>query len=291
MKGSAHQAAVRCLCRKANKNYACAAIADAARQHTQCQEEIERARNAVKSKKPVAKKARAPKVEADKEDKKWSLLGMFSDLKDDAVNSFNGTLIGVVLRLARSVVFEGDELRNLPTRQLAMLQQTGQYLHDLREVAGLTLDDLAEALDLSDKTLLQAVEEGTAALSFELILRLAAILAKYDPVPFIFQFIRTYSPETWETLDSWGIGLLPLQFERERRFVNILRQHNAARDLSDQEFADLLKLTDSAFNMGLNWYKEKHPEWSTQVEDKENDRDKDKDKDKDKESDKERGEQ
>jgi hypothetical protein len=121
-------------------------------------------------------------------------------------------------------------------------------------------------LDLSDKSLLQAVEEGTAALSFELILRLAAILAKYDPVPFVFQFIRTYSPEIWETLDSWGIGLLPLQFERERRFINILRQHNMARELSDQEFADLLKLTASAFNLGLNWYTEKHPEWMTEAD-------------------------
>ena len=222
----------------------------------------------MKGKKQTVKKTKPKKVKSSTPDKKWSFFGMINDLKDDALNTFQGTIIGLVLKLARNVVFDGEELRNLPTKQLEMLQQTGQYLHDLRKVAGLTLDDLADAIDLSDKSLLEAAEKGTAALSFELILRLAAILARYDPIPFVFQFVRTYSPETWETLDSWGIGLLPLQFERERRFINILRQHDIARELSDDEFADVIKLTSSAFNLGLNWHKEKHPEWTADVEDK-----------------------
>ncbi len=222
----------------------------------------------MKGKSEAVKTTKPKKIKSNTPDKKWSLFGMIKDLKDDALDSFQGTIIGLVLKLARSVVFDGEELRNIPAKQLKMLQQTGQYLHDLREVAGLTVDDLADAIDLSDKSLLEAVEGGTAALSFELILRLAAVLAKHDPVPFVFQFIRTYSPETWETLDSWGLGLLPLQYERERRFINILRQHDIAREMSDEEFTDLLKLTSSAFNMGLNWHKEKHPEWSTDIEGK-----------------------
>ena len=201
-----------------------------------------------------------------KKNSKWSVFGLIDNLKEEALNSFQGTVIKLILKLTRSVTFDGDELRGLPKKQLALLKQSGLYLRDLREVAGLTVSDLSDAIDLSDNTLLEAVEDGTAALSFELILRLAAILARHDPVPFVFQFIRTYSPETWEALESWGIGLLPLQYERERRFVNILRQHHIARDMSDEEFDDLIRLTDSAFNLGLSWYKEKHPEWAKDVD-------------------------
>ncbi|MCG8611290.1 MAG: XRE family transcriptional regulator [Pseudomonadales bacterium] len=201
------------------------------------------------------------------EDKKWSIRNLITDLRDDALDTVAGTAISLILKLARNVLFDNKSLAKMPDRQLELLSQTGHYVRDLREVAGLTVDDLADAIDLSDKSILEAVEAGTATLSFELILRLSAVLARYDPVPFILQFIRTYSPETWEMLDDWGIARIPMQFERERRFVSILRRHHIARELTDDEFMDLLKLTDDAFRVGLNWYHRKHPEWSSDRDD------------------------
>ena len=137
--------------------------------------------------------------------------------------------------------------------QLKLMLATGQSLKDLREVAGLTKAELSEALNLKDKSLIEAVENGTATLSFELILRLAALLARNDPLPFILRYTRTYNPEIWRLLHDWGVGRLPLQFEREREFVNIFRRHDAARRLSDEGFAKVLSFTRSAFEMSLHF--------------------------------------
>jgi hypothetical protein len=117
----------------------------------------------------------------------------------------------------------------------------------------LTRDELADAISLEDRTLLQAVEEGTAILSFELILRLASILARHDPVPFMIRFTRTYNPELWRVLEGFGIGRLPVHFEREREFVNIYRGAEGARSLSDEGFARLLELTRASFELGLHF--------------------------------------
>jgi transcriptional regulator with XRE-family HTH domain len=134
-----------------------------------------------------------------------------------------------------------------------MMQETGAGLKDLRELAGLTRSELSEALDLSDQSLLEAVENGTATLSFELILRLAAVLARHDPVPFIIRFTRTYNPEIWGMLEKWGIGRIPVHLERERQFINIYRSHDAARKLSDEGFARVLHFTRAAFEMALHF--------------------------------------
>ncbi len=134
-----------------------------------------------------------------------------------------------------------------------MMQETGACLKDLRELAGLTRSELSEALDLSDQSLLEAVENGTATLSFELILRLAAVLARHDPVPFILRFTRTYNPEIWGMLEKWGIGRIPVHLERERQFINIYRSHDAARKLSDEGFARVLHFTRAAFEMALHF--------------------------------------
>ena len=58
---------------------------------------------------------------------------------------------------------------------------------------------------------------GTATLSFELILRLAGVLARHDPLPFIMRFARTYNPDLWNALEVWGAARLPVQVERERQ--------------------------------------------------------------------------
>jgi transcriptional regulator with XRE-family HTH domain len=137
-----------------------------------------------------------------------------------------------------------------------LMQESGAYLKDVRELAGLTQAELAEALHLSDHSLLAAVEKGTATLSFELILRLAALLARHDPVPFIIKFTRTYDPEIWDILEKWGVGRIPVHFERERQFINIYRGHDAARKLTDKGFDKVLHFTRAAFEMALHFVSE-----------------------------------
>lgn len=139
----------------------------------------------------------------------------------------------------------------LRPERLEMMRETGAYLRDAREVAGLTLMELSESLDLEDKSLLEAVENGTATLSFELILRIAALVARHDPVPFVMRMTRTYNPTVWRILNDWGVGRLTLQVEREREFVNILRRHDAARKLSDEGYKKVLDFTRAAFEMAL----------------------------------------
>jgi transcriptional regulator with XRE-family HTH domain len=134
-----------------------------------------------------------------------------------------------------------------------MMRETGAYLRDVRELAGLTQSELAEAINLSDRSVLAAAEKGTSTLSFELILRLAALLARHDPLPFIMKFTRTYDPEIWNIMEKWGVGRIALQFERERQFINIYREHDAARKLDDRDFEEVLKFTRAAFGMALHF--------------------------------------
>lgn len=140
--------------------------------------------------------------------------------------------------------------------QLKVMVTAGQSLKDLREVAGLTVSELSEAINLKDKTVLEAVENGTATLSFELILRLAALLARNDPVPFILKYSRTYAPDTWKILNDWGAGRLPLHYERERQFINIYRSQDQARQLSDEGYERVLEFTKQAFNLSLHFIAE-----------------------------------
>ena len=140
--------------------------------------------------------------------------------------------------------------------QLKLMLAAGQSLKDLREVAGLTLSEANEALNLKDKSILEAVENGTATLSFELILRLSALLARNDPIPFIIKYTRTYNPEIWKILSDWGLGRLPLQYERERQFINIFRAHDEARKLSDDGYKKVLEFTQKAFDMSLHFIAE-----------------------------------
>jgi transcriptional regulator with XRE-family HTH domain len=155
------------------------------------------------------------------------------------------------LRLA--VDTGGREIAALLPDASGLRHQAGASLRELRELAGLTIDELAEAIELSDRSLLKSVEAGTASLSFELILRLAAILARHDPVPFISEMLRSYNPVLWQLMEEWGVGRLPLQLGREREFVNILRSQDEARGLSDEDFAQVLEFTRSAFATGLHF--------------------------------------
>ncbi|MDN6319052.1 MAG: helix-turn-helix domain-containing protein [Marinobacter sp.] len=159
------------------------------------------------------------------------------------------------LRVGRVLINSQDQLR-------AMLA-AGQSLKDIREVAGLTLSEMSEALDLRDKSVLEAIENGTTTISFELILRLTALIARNDPIPFIMRTTRNYNPEVWQILNDWGIARVPLQFEREREFINIFRRHDSARTLSDEGFRKVLEFTRQSFEMSLHFVEDQEQ----QVED------------------------
>ncbi|MGM0435361.1 MAG: helix-turn-helix domain-containing protein [Pseudomonadota bacterium] len=172
---------------------------------------------------------------------------------------------GTSLKMGRKLMGSQDQLR--------MMLAAGESLRDLREVAGLTVSDLAESLNLRDKSLLEAAEDGTAALPFELILRLAAVLARNDPVPFILKYTRAYSPDTWRVLNDWGVGRLPLHFEREREFINIYRGHDEARELSDEGFKRVLEFTRKSFEMSLHFVAEQEERLNEALDDLEAERD------------------
>jgi transcriptional regulator with XRE-family HTH domain len=133
----------------------------------------------------------------------------------------------------------------------AAVAKAAALVKDAREAAGLTLDDLGEALELKDPSLMALVESGKVGLPFDLILRLATILGRNDPVTFVLQLTRSYNPRVWKSLEALGIGKLLVQAGREREFANIYRSHGAGRNLSDKDFAAALAFSAAAFDSAL----------------------------------------
>lgn len=185
----------------------------------------------------------------------------FFDRVSDATSSafkFAKKTGGTSYKVGKAIIQSQDQLK--------LMVGAGQSLKDLREVAGLTVNELSEAINLKDKSILEAVEDGTSTLSFELILRLAALLARNDPIPFILKYTRTYSPETWRILNDWGVGRLPLHYERERQFINIYRSQDKARELSDEGFNRVLEFTKQAFNLSLHFIGEQEDALQSMLE-------------------------
>lgn len=139
---------------------------------------------------------------------------------------------------------------NHPTTA-ASLQRAGALLHDVRETAGLSIQDLGRAIDLKDATLIEHFEAGRAALPFDVILRIAAVLGRNDPVPFVMRLLRESNPRLAKTLEDLGVGKLVAHIGREREFVNLYRGKDELRSLSDEEFAALLQIVDAALKMAL----------------------------------------
>ncbi len=187
------------------------------------------------------------------------ILNLYPKGKQSVVNMLLGAAASVAKVASKTADISSrvGKILSASPEQASLLREAGASLRDLREVAGLTVRELSEAIRLPDQSLLAAVENGTATLSFELILRLAALLARHDPLPFVIRYTRTYNPEVWAVLESWGAGRLPLQLERERQFINIYRSCDAARNLSDRDFERVLEFTRSAFEMALGFVSEK----------------------------------
>ncbi len=129
--------------------------------------------------------------------------------------------------------------------------RTGAALKRLRTAAGLTITEVGTAINLKDPSLIEAWENGRIAVPFEIILRLAAVLGRNDPVGFVMKFTRASNPDLWRALEYLGVGKLLIQTAREREFANIYRSDDEARKLSDKEFAEVLTFTRAAFEMAM----------------------------------------
>ena len=141
----------------------------------------------------------------------------------------------------------------------AAVEKGAALLRDLRQAAGLSLDDLGRVLELDNPSLLGLVESGKVGLPFELILRLTSVLGRNDPVGFLLQMTRAYNPGMWKALEGVGIGKLLVQAGREREFANIYRSHDGARELSDADFAAALGFAEAAFVAALAFQLQRKP--------------------------------
>lgn len=143
-------------------------------------------------------------------------------------------------------------LKSMDPERIQAMADAGHFLKDAREVAGLNVNEMSAALGLNDTQLLEEVESGKKLLPFEMIFRSASLLARHDPIPFIIKFLRTYNPALEERLEAWGLAALPKQYERERRFVNIYRKHDALRNLNDDEFGRIIGYSDNMIGLALD---------------------------------------
>lgn len=135
----------------------------------------------------------------------------------------------------------------------AAIERAGTLLRRMREGAGLSVAEVARALDLSDPSLIEQAEGGAIALPFELLLRLAAVLGRNDPVTAVMRLTRAYNPQLWKSLEALGVGRLVVQAGRERELANLFRANDAARALSDTDFAAVLAFTKQAFELAVQF--------------------------------------
>jgi transcriptional regulator with XRE-family HTH domain len=204
-------------------------------------------RTARARRRPAARKG-AESAPAAAETPLGQLFDSLSDLTSDLTSS--------ALRLATRTRESAARAIARTPEQLRMMAAAGESLRDLREVAGLTVLEITDALNLRDKGFWEAVEDGREVLSFDLILRLASLVARNDPLPFVLKYTRTYNPRLWEIMHELKLDQLPLQFERERSFINIYRRHDAARKLSDAGFERVLGFTQHAFDLAIHFVAE-----------------------------------
>lgn len=188
-----------------------------------------------------------------------------NDSSDSILSSLmrlTGQMAGGTLDLARNTAtmtamfgeswLKGVLLNTLEPERLEAMAEAGRFLRDARETAGMSLKDLAESLGVADNSVLEDVESGDTIMPLELMLRSAALLARHDPIPFLIKFMRTYNPALEDRLEKWGVLTLPKNFERERRFVNLYRQHDQLRNLTDDEHARFIEYMNSSTELVLN---------------------------------------
>jgi transcriptional regulator with XRE-family HTH domain len=181
-----------------------------------------------------------------------TLVGLAQQLRSwtDSVLGIAGAAADATLGAAKMVLPKPEQRQTL--------EKTGAVLRRMRESAGLSIDEVGNAINLKDPALLELVENGKIALPFEIILRLASVLGRNDPISFVMRFTRSYNPDVWKTLEALGIGRLALQAGREREFANLYRANDEVRRLSDEDFAEVLAFVKAAFEMALVFRAGKH---------------------------------
>jgi transcriptional regulator with XRE-family HTH domain len=165
------------------------------------------------------------------------------------------TSIARALRAGRPMEAAADVLKAmLPgLTEPGVWAKTGAALRRMRTAAGLTITEVGTAINLKDPSLIEAWENGRIAVPFELVLRLAAVLGRNDPIGFVMKFTRSSNPDLWRALEGLGVGKLLIQSAREREFANIYRGDDEARKLTDTEFAEVLTFTRAAFEMAMEF--------------------------------------
>ncbi len=219
------------------------------------------AKPAVPGKPAARKKAVAGKKPAADSSPAARATGPVDSLMDRIVPDL--PFLGMVRDLGRwadgmlSSAGAGARMASLVSPMLASpqaassLKRAGELLHDVRETAGLSVQDLGAAIDLKDATLLEHFEAGRVALPFDVILRIAGVLGRNDPIPFVMRLLRESNPRLAKTLEDMGIGKLVTHVGREREFVNLYRGRDELRALSNEEFAALLNVVEAALEMAL----------------------------------------
>jgi transcriptional regulator with XRE-family HTH domain len=189
---------------------------------------------------------RAGKPNTDARTRASAVLGLARQLRSwtDSVLGMAGVATDVSLAAARLVLPKPEQRK--------ALEKAGGLLRTARETAGLSLREVGDAIDLKDPALLTLVENGKTALPFEIILRLASVLGRRDPLSFVLRFTRAYSPDVWRALEDLGIGRLAVQAGREREFANLYRGNDAVRALSDDEFAKLIAFLKAGLELALS---------------------------------------
>jgi len=180
----------------------------------------------------------------------------------DSLRRITGQVAGSTFELARNTAtmtamfgenwLRTNLLNQLEPERLEAMAEAGRFMRDARETAGMSIKDLSDSLGLSDGTVLEDIESGQTIMPLELMLRSASLLARHDPIPFLIKFMRTYNPALEKTLEQWGVLALPKQYERERRFVNLYRQHDVLRSLSDDEYERFIHYMESSSNLVLD---------------------------------------
>lgn len=203
-----------------------------------------KAASTTRARSPAVKRPGSDAVIVAPPDQK-SLMTLARDLR-----SWTDFVLGIA-NTAADLSFRVASSRLTKPSHKAAVEKAGGLFRDLRESAGLTLGDLGQAINLKDTSLLEQVEGGKVGLPFEIILRLAGVLGRNDPIPVAMKLTRTYNPKLWATLESLGVGKLAVQAGREREFANLYRASDAARQLNDEEFAAALKFVRASFEAAL----------------------------------------
>lgn len=220
-----------------------------------------RKRKAPAKKRPSVKRAVPPVAaepgESGLVDQMRAMAGRVLDMGAATVGAartlHTATEVAKALRQGKPMEAAADVLKAIMPglSEPGVWTRTGASLRRMRKAAGLTITEVGTAINLKDPSLIEAWENGRIAVPFELILRLAAVLGRNDPVGFIMKFTRGSNPDLWRSLEGLGVGKLLIQSAREREFANIYRADDEARSLSDEEFAEVLTFTRAAFEMAM----------------------------------------